>query len=172
MATSPRDKFIDLISKNCQVDGFDELTSKIVGTLFIEPTEVALEDLAKMTGYSLSAVSTAMKLVVRAGLVKRMKKPGSRKVYFYMEKDLIKVTMQLMQRKHELVITKTKRELPNIIEKYRTEKSKASKEELQIIKGYSKQVLVFEKIIGSLIHMLEVTENAGDSGQKHNGCVK
>ena len=77
MTTSPRDEFIDIISKNCQVDGFDELTSKIVGTLFIEPTEVALEDLAKMTGYSLSAVSTAMKLVVRTGLVKRMKKPGS-----------------------------------------------------------------------------------------------
>lgn len=172
MTISPRDEFIELISKNCQVDGFDELTSKIVGTLFIEPEEVALEDLAKMTGYSLSAVSTAMKLVVRTGLVKRLKKPGSRKVYFYMEKDLIKVTMQLMQRKYDLVITKTKKEIPKIIEKYGNEKSKASKEELQIIKKYRNQILVFEKITGSLIKMLEATGNADGRGQKDNSGVK
>ncbi len=171
MTILPRDEFIDLISKNCQVDGFDELTSKIVGTLFIEPEEVALEDLAKMTGYSLSAVSTAMKMVVRTGLVKRLKKPGSRKVYFYMEKDMIKTIMQIMQRKHELVITKTKKELPNIIKKYGSEKSKASKDELQIIKAYQKQVLVFENVIGSLIQMLEGAETADSSCRKSNSRV-
>jgi len=119
MTESSKSEFIELISTNSKVSGLDDLSSKLIGILYAEPGEIALDELAKRTGYSLSAVSTAMKFVERAGIVKRLKKPKSRKVYFCMEKDIISLFIQLLRRKYENVILPSKHKLPKIIEGYK-----------------------------------------------------
>ena len=119
MTESSKSEFIERISANSKVNGLDELPSKLIGILYAEPREIDLDDLAKRTGYSLSAVSTAMKFVERAGIVKRLKKPKSRKVYFYMEKDIISMFTQLLRRKYESIILPSKHKLPKIIEGYK-----------------------------------------------------
>ncbi len=158
MTGSPKDEFIVLMTENSKVNGLDELSSRIIGILFIEPKEIALDELAKRTGYSLSAVSTAMKLIERAGIVKRSKKPKSRKVYYYMEKDMLAMWIQLMRRKHENIILPSKQKLPKIIEKYKLEKSENSEEELRIVENYYKQVLYSEQFIKDSIKTLEQYE--------------
>lgn len=158
MTGSPKDEFIDLMTENSKVNGLDELSSRIIGILFIEPKEIALDELAKRTGYSLSAVSTAMKLIERAGIVKRSKKPKSRKVYYYMEKDMLAMWIQLMRRKHENIILPSKQKLPKIIEKYKLEKSENSEGELRIVENYYKQVLYSEQFIKDSIKTLEQYE--------------
>ena len=158
MMGSPKNEFIELMTENSKVNGLDELSSRIIGILFIEPEEIALDELAKRTGYSLSAISTAMKFIERAGIVKRSKKPKSRKVYFYMEKDILAMWIQLMRRKYENIILPSKHKLPKIIEKYKLEKSENSEEELRIVENYYKQVLLSERLIKDSINTLEQYE--------------
>jgi len=155
MTESPKNEFIELIAENSKVNGLDELSSKIIGILFIEPEEVALDELANRTGYSLSAVSTALKFIERAGIVKRTKKPKSRKVYFYMEKDMLAISLQITRRKYEKIILPSKQKLPKIIEKYKQESTKESGEELGIVENYYKEILFFEQILKEFIETFE-----------------
>jgi len=152
---SPKEEFIDLMIDNCKIDGLDELSSKIVALLYAEPNELSLEEIAKRTGYSLSTVSTAMKFIERIGLIKRIKKPKSRKVYFYIEKGMIMFSLDVIRKKYERVILPTKQRLPSIIKRYKREKSENSKNELKIIENYYKEVLASEDIMKKSIKMLE-----------------
>ena len=43
MVESVRNEFIELMARNFKQNGFDDCTSKIVGTLYIEPKEISLE---------------------------------------------------------------------------------------------------------------------------------
>jgi len=152
---SPKNAFIELIVENSKVNGFDELSSKIIGILFIEPEEIALDELANRTGYSLSAVSTALKFIERAGIVKRSKKPKSRKVYFYMEKDILAISLQIARRKYEKILLPSKQKLPNIIELYKQDSSKNSGAELMIVEDYYKSLIFFEQILKEFIEKFE-----------------
>ena len=156
---SPKQEFIDLMAENCRTNGLDEISSKIIAVLYAEPNELSLDEIAKRTKYSLSAVCTATKLIKKIGLVKRIKKPKSRKIYFYMKKDMTVFFLDTMKRKYEKVLLPTKQILPSIIKKYKNEKSKKSKQELKIIENYYREVIVSEGIVKKLIKMLENAEN-------------
>ncbi len=155
MGKSPKEEFIELISDTQMSKGLGDLPSKIIGILFIEPEEMSLDELAKRTGYSLSAVCTDMKFIERFGIVKKLKKPKSKKIYFYMEKDMISMFMDLMKKTCENNIFKIKSRVPKIIENYKLEKSKNSEKELMIIKNYYEQLFDLERIVKKLIEMLE-----------------
>lgn len=62
--------------------GLSELYGYIYGVLFFEDEPLSLGEIAERTGYSLSHVSTALKLLENIGLVKRIKKPGDKKAYY------------------------------------------------------------------------------------------
>jgi DNA-binding transcriptional regulator GbsR (MarR family) len=146
MAKTPKDEFIEVMVEIQRAKGLDELSSKLMGILFIEPEEISLDDLAKRTGYSLSAVCTAMKFLEKVGAVKRLKKPGSRKIYFFMEKDMSSMLTEIVRRLEKNVMM-LKSRIPGIIERYKQEKSKSSKEELRIVENHYKQLLVFERMM-------------------------
>ncbi|OIO61745.1 hypothetical protein AUJ83_04310 [Candidatus Woesearchaeota archaeon CG1_02_33_12] len=143
------------MTENCKVNGLDEISSEIIALIYTEPKEISLEELSKKTGYSLSAVCTATKLIERIGLISRIRNPGSKKAYFYMEKDMNVFSLDLMKRKYEKIIIPTKQKLPSIIEKYKKEKSERSRQELGIIENYYKEVLASEEIIKRIIEMVE-----------------
>ena len=152
---TPKEEFIHLMAENCKVNGLDEISSEVIALIYAEPKEISLEELSKKTGYSLSAVCTATKLIERIGLIKRIRNPGSKKAYFYMEKDMNVFSLDLMKRKYEKIIIPTKQKLPSIIEKYKKEKSERSRQELGIIENYYKEVLASEEIIKRIIEMVE-----------------
>ena len=151
---SAKEEFIEFITQLNRSNGYDEPTSRIIAILYIEPEEIALEELAKRTGYSLSAISMAMKGLETFGLVKRLRKPGSRKAYFYMEKDLMGTVIEILSRKLVRLFEATKVTLPNIIEKYQKETTASAKAELGIVQDYYEEVLVYEKIIADLIQKM------------------
>lgn len=155
MVKSPKEEFIDLVCETNKLKGLDELSSRIIGILFIEPKEVSLDELSKRTGYSLSSVSTAMKLLVRSDFIKRVKKPKSKKIYFYMEKELLESFLRLLCVKSKGIISISKDKIPQIIEKYESDKSKNSIEELKILKNYYKQLLVMEEVMNKFTNILE-----------------
>jgi len=158
MTNPAKDEFIELLTTNGKVKGLDELTSRLNAILYIETNPVSLEELAKRTGYSLSAVSTAMKFMERVGLTQRMKKPGSRKVYFYMKKDMMAMFLDALKKQQDKIVTPSIEKLPGIIDRYKLDKSEESEIELETVKKYYKQVNTYEKILKKMIGMLEVVK--------------
>lgn len=159
MVESARNEFIELMAHNFKQNGFDDCTSKIVGALYIEPKEISLETVSDKTGYSLSAVSTAMKLLVSMGMIKRIKKPHSRKVYFFMEKDMVACMLDHMKKNYELSLLMSKEALPKIIDKYKMKMQESSDEELKIIEQYYDQIVAFEDVMKNFIDALENLQN-------------
>jgi len=157
MAKTPKEEFIELMVEIQRAKGLDELSSKLMGILFIEPKEITLDEMKERTGYSLSALCLSMKFLERAGIVKRSKKPGSRRMYFYMEKDMSSMLTEIIRKlKGNVSILKSR--IPGIIERYKIEKSKSSKEELRIVENYYKQLLLFERIMEKMIGMIEIED--------------
>ncbi|MCD6477389.1 MAG: winged helix-turn-helix transcriptional regulator [Candidatus Aenigmarchaeota archaeon] len=148
---NPKEGFENLIYEINKSKGLDELTSKLISILFVEPREISLEELAERTGYSLSAVSMSMKMFTNSGLIKKLKKPKSRKVYFYMEKNIIPYVIENMKKTLKNIEI-SKKEMPEIIKNY---KKTGMKEELEIAKDYYKRISVAEKIIRDVLNSLE-----------------
>jgi len=161
---SPKDDFIELITEVNRGRGLDELTSEIIGILFIEPKEVSLDELAKRTGYSLSAVSTSMKLLVSSGLMKRKGKPKSKKLYFYMEKDMF-VSWKQMIDKIMANIAYLKSKVPGIIDSYKNATYEGSRQEKRIVERYYHQLLAFDRVIGTCVSMCDDVLSC-DEGKK------
>jgi HTH-type transcriptional regulator, osmoprotectant uptake regulator len=147
---SAKEEFIQLMAVNARANGLDDLSSKIIAILYAEPNEIALEELAKRTGYSLSALSTTLKLAEQLSIVKRLQKPGSKKAYFYIEKNISSMFADMLLKKYEHVILPSKQKLPEIIRQYKGEKSAESKEGAKIAENYYKDILAFDKVFDIL----------------------
>ncbi len=138
-------EFIKQVFKNF---GLDPLSSRIVAFLYIEPTEISIERLSKRTGYSLSSISTKAKFLENVNIIEKIKKPGSKKVYYYMEKDIFKILDSKVDKALEAEVYPAKENLPRIIEKYNKKRlNEKSKKKLDILTNYHKQILAMEKLM-------------------------
>ncbi len=141
------EEFLKFCMISAESYGFDDLTAKIFAILYLEPKELSLEELANRTGYSLASISNKMKILEPLSIVKRIKKPGSKKLYFYMEKDVVELTKFAFERAHKSEIVPAKEIIPGIIEKYKNKKlSKVEEEKLNIIIKYYQQMLLVEDL--------------------------
>lgn len=153
MVKSPKEEFMELVMSIAKAKGADELTSRIISTLFIEPKEISLDELAKRTGYSLSAISMSMKLIEKTPFIKRIKVPGSKKVYFYMEKDLFGIFMRHIKMENELALKPMMEKLPEIIKRYKRENY--PKEELKILEMHYNNVMIFGDLMKKMVEYAE-----------------
>lgn len=149
---NPKEEFIKLMYDINKSKGLDELTSKIISILYVESKEISLEELAKRTGYSLSAVSTSMKMFNKSKLIKKLKKPKSKRVYFYMEKDIVPYLIDTIKKTIENIEI-AKKKMPEIINEYK--KSKINKEEIKIAEDYYKRISITENIMKNIIESVE-----------------
>ena len=136
--------------------GLNDLPAKVTGALYIETEDVSMDYVARKTGYSLASISNTMKMLETMGVVQRIKKPGTKKVFFYMEKDLIRLNVMKINAMQNNFIKPAKETLPRIIKKYKNKvKDNKSKQKLRIIENYYTQLLQFEGILGEFIKKLE-----------------
>jgi len=150
------EEFVGFISNVFRSYGLGDLASKIIGILYLEPEAVAMEDIARKTGYSLASISNTMKILGNIGVVQRIKKPGTKKVFFYMEKDLARLNIMKLRAAQNNFIKPAKEILPQIIDKYKNRiKDEKSKQKLRIIENYHAQILVSEEILQQAIERLE-----------------
>ena len=97
--------------------GFDLLTSKLISILYLEPESISMESLAKTTGYCLASVSNKLKPLEQLGMIERKKKPGSKKLFYYMEKDLSVVMRKFFEMGYEREIKPAKEVIPGLLKK-------------------------------------------------------
>lgn len=134
---------------------FDDLTTLIYARLFIDPDEVAMEDLAKETGYSLASISNKLKLLETCGVVVRRTRPGTRKVYVYAQKDMMKIVLSsfVQYQQGEVVMVKT--EIPRLLEGLKGKKlDKRGKAQKKILEKYYADTVMFDEMITRFLAQL------------------
>ena len=140
-------EFIEYLSMMAKSFGLNDLMVKVFAILYIEPEEIAMEDIAKKSGYSLASICNTIKMLENMGAIKRIRKPGTKKVFFYMGKDMVKWNIMKLEFAHRNIIIPAKERLPKIIKKYKEKvKNERDKKKLKIIENYYNQVIIFEKI--------------------------
>ncbi|MBW2967866.1 hypothetical protein KY362_05255 [Candidatus Woesearchaeota archaeon] len=149
-------EFIDFAAGVWQSFGLDPLSSQLVGIIFLEPEEVSMEDLAKKTGYSLPSLSNKLRMLEGLMLVKRVKKPGTKKAFYYIEKDVYSIMLRKLQSMQDRFIQPAKNTIPGIIERNKGSRMNADeKRKMEMIQTYYKQLLEVETCLAKHRQALE-----------------
>ena len=138
---------------------FDDLTSLIFARLFIDPEEVAMEDLAKETGYSLASISNKLKILEAGHFIIRRTRPGTRKVYVYAPKDMLKIVMSALVQYQQGEIATVKSGIPHLLESLKGKKlGKREKAQVEILRKYYDDSLFVDGAVTKFIAELERAE--------------
>ncbi|USS41795.1 MarR family transcriptional regulator [Thermococcus aggregans] len=127
--------------------GLSELYGYIYGLLFFEDEPLSLGEIAERTGYSLSHVSTALKLLENVGLVKRIKKPGDKKAYYTAIKNIREWRKEAYYKKIEEDIRQTRENLLRALKEIENDESEEAKKIRQRIEFALRRNAIAEKII-------------------------
>jgi DNA-binding transcriptional regulator GbsR (MarR family) len=135
-----------------EMEGMDNTNKVIFYNLYLESEAIPMEELAKKTGYSLATVCNKIKFLEHIGLLKKTRKPGSKKIFVYMEKDFLESTKRHFVSQHEPFIRTIKEKLPLLIEKYKGKvKSEDDKKKIKLLENLYKQTLKLEVLIKEII---------------------
>ena len=149
-------EFIDFMVGVLPSFGLDPLSSRLVGMIFIEPGPVAMEDLAERTGYSLASLSNRLRSLENAGMVKRFRKPGTKKAFYFMEKDVYELIINKIKAMQSGYIQPAKNALPGIIERSKGARlGKDDKQKLGIIQEYYDQLLEIDSCLSRHVREIE-----------------
>ncbi len=152
--------FIKIASNTADAAGQSYLLGVIFGTLFLEPREIAMEDLAKKCGYSLASISQKIKIIEQFGIIKKSTRPGSRKIYLSMEKDLLNIWLKQIYFLREKKIQIAKEQLTVLLANYKNKlNNKEDKKNYQLIKKYYQQILLFDKIMRDFAKIIKKYTN-------------
>lgn len=136
--------------------GFNDLCTNVLSVLYLSIEDISLDEIAKKTGYSLASISNTMKILEQIGIATKSRKPGSKKNYYYMEKNMLKLNIQKITKASENYIIPAKDMLPEIIGKYKKKaKLEKDKKKLELIENYFEQIKNFEKILNKWKQDLE-----------------
>jgi len=127
--------------------GLSELYGYIYGLLFFEDEPLSLGEIAERTGYSLSYVSTALKLLEKIGLVKRIKKPGDKRAYYTAIKNIREWRKEAYYKKIEEDIRQTRENLLKALKEIENDESEEAKKIRQRIEFALQRNATTEKIV-------------------------
>lgn len=146
--------FSNFLRKIMHEFGFTWVSPSVVAVVFLSKDEIPIEKISKKTGLSLASVSNKAKNLEAVGMFERIKKPGTKKAYYYMPKSIISITRRFLEIKYSKGLIPAKIEIPKIIDRYESKKlSKEEKDQIEILKGYNKQLGWIEK---KLLFMLSI----------------
>ncbi|MCK5025716.1 MAG: hypothetical protein KAS15_03945 [Nanoarchaeota archaeon] len=144
-------EFISMYQDMCMMHGMDRALGSIVGILYIEPEPVAMEDIAKKTGYSLASISNKVKMLEQIGMISKMHKPGTKKIYLSVDKDMSKV-MEGMFTKKLAALNMVTSSIPKMLDKYKNKaKTEKDKKKIDLVENYYKQISQFKDIIAKIL---------------------
>ncbi|WP_048190331.1 GbsR/MarR family transcriptional regulator [Methanobacterium sp. SMA-27] len=153
---SPTQEFREIVYESCKAIGLDDFPSRLISVLQTEKKGISFGELSEITGYSLSNLSTTIKGMEERQMVKKFKKPRSRKVFVVMDKDITSFFIELQKKRYKQSIEPSLKQIPEIIKKY--EDNEEFQEELTIIKDYYKQTLFMSEETKKFIRALENRE--------------
>ena len=130
----------------------DSLMMTLFAKIYLSPEPIAMDDLAKETGYSLASISNKVNMLAPIMHIKKTKKPGSKKIFLSIEKNILNIWKDAMTKKQEFVINNVKEKLPPILKEYKSKaKTDEEKNKIKIMENYYGQILKFETIINKML---------------------
>ena len=151
--------FLEVMLHTSIAKEMDGVIAELFIHLFIEPDILSMDELVKKTGYSLSAISTKLKSMEEYGIVQRIKKPGSKKLYFYVDKNTGRLAIRKMRLYLQREVQPLKRNLPTLLEKYAADIKKSKDERFKkqyiIVQDYITQLKYTEDSILMTINYIE-----------------
>ncbi|WP_048147928.1 GbsR/MarR family transcriptional regulator [Palaeococcus ferrophilus] len=127
--------------------GLNELYGYIYGVLFFEDEPMSLGEIADKTSYSLSHVSTALKLLENIGLVKRVKKPGDKRAYFTAIKNIREWRKEAYYKKIVEDVQQTRENLLRALEELESDESEEAKRIRERIEFALERNRIAEKVV-------------------------
>lgn len=156
LADEMEQEFTEFFQQMAKNKGIDELTSKLMALLYLEPGELSMDELAEKTGYSLASMSNKLKALEGIGMVRRHSRPGSKKCYFTMPKKLFEMMKQHFIKTQNLNIKLAKEKLPGLISRYDGKiNTKKGQEQMNIIKSYYEDVKQFGELLDKIMGIIE-----------------
>lgn len=150
----PMQEFQRLNFEFMKAHGLNTAQSCIVAYLSTQTKEVTLEDVAKHTGYSLATISTTVLFLENIRVLKRNKRPGSKKIYLESNKSPVDIMAKKIKKLMNSDLLEQKDELTNLIKEMKKlikkEKNKEKKEhyktQLQLLEMYHKESNIMKEI--------------------------
>lgn len=144
-------EFIGMYQQMCVMQGMDQLLGSIIGIIYIEPKPVAMEDIAKKTGYSLASISNNVKMLEQIGIISKTHKPGTKKIYLSMDKDISKMMIEMLM-KHLAAMNLVTSSVPGMLKRYKNKaKTEKDKKKVALVDSYYKQIYKFEQITTKML---------------------
>lgn len=147
--------FVKAIEEIGKLSNLDSLSSKILGYIIISPKPISMEKIGQKTGYSIASIYNKVNVMEKFGIIKRTKKPGSKKIYFStnaLNGELLKEQIETMDKKMAL----SKESMEHIKEKYKNKKlNKEDKERFEIVKDFLCYSEKAEKVIKKARKIIE-----------------
>lgn len=120
---SPIEEFREIIYESCKAMGLDDFPSRLISVLQSEKEGISLGELSEITGCSLSNLSTTIKGMEDKQMVKKFKKPRSRKIYVIMDKDITSFFIELQKKRYQKSLKPSIKKIPEIIRRYENKKN-------------------------------------------------
>ncbi|WP_340818238.1 hypothetical protein [Methanolobus sp. WCC4] len=141
-------KIIDIGHEIFKGYGVDDSTARILSILNFESDEISMEELAERTGYSRASISLKIKNIEHFWSIKRITKPGSRKTYLSMEKNLLDAFALQIRNGYETELNIAKRKIAPLIDEYKDNAvTQEQKVKLETYEMYLVEINKFEELI-------------------------
>ena len=82
-------EILELFARAARSIGYSDVHGKVIAALLMEGRELSLQELAKLTGYSLASISLSLDFLELFEIIRRVKKERDRKLYVKLEGDLL-----------------------------------------------------------------------------------
>lgn len=128
--TQLEQSFLELIEGNQKVFFDDVIVKKMFVVLYISKDFVALDEVASRASLSLASVSNKAKELASMGLIERVRRPGSKKIFLKVKTNFFAILSGKMAKKCE-VMEKSQKELKSFIDSQK-DKSLSSEEKSQL----------------------------------------
>ncbi|NPE28812.1 hypothetical protein HNV12_12775 [Methanococcoides sp. SA1] len=150
-------KIIDIGHEIFKGYGVDNSTAQILSILNFESDAISMEELAERTGYSLASISLKIKNIENFWGIKRLYKPGSRKTYLHMEKNLLDAFAIQIRNGFETELDIAKTKIDPLIEEYRGNvTTQEQKIKLHTYENYLSEINKFEELIRNIYAQIDL----------------
>ncbi|MBN2142718.1 HTH domain-containing protein [Candidatus Woesearchaeota archaeon] len=146
-----------------RMQGISSEYMKIFSAVYLEPDEITMEELCEKTGYSPASICNKIKQLETTGMIIKKTKPGSKKIYLTMDRDMIAIIKKNIILKQEHILRLAHAKIPEIIKRYESKmKTEKEKKKIGVLKDYYQQVQEAEKIFPQILELLnKASENRG-----------
>jgi len=127
--------------------GYSEVYGRIIACLLTHDNPVTLSDVAKETGYSPSMVSLSIDFLETVGMIKRVKKPGDRKLYLQSNGSLLDGLKKAILVRIEKNISNSLQEFDDYKKELKRVKGKESERLLKAIEKLESEIKRMDRYI-------------------------